>query len=176
MTDENESEKAMNRRNVLKGIGATGLAATGLAAASGSAAAQQSANNNPITYNPNQYSIDGAEEVGALQVSLSSVDEQAGTASGTVSGKYRGENGVEQFEESFSGVPISVAPVNSGSAFGVGGTASMQGRQTLISLDLGPINLNVLGLIVQTNEIRLRVKCDPAGGLLGNLLCSLLGN
>jgi hypothetical protein len=176
MTDENAFEKTTNRRKVLKTIGATGLAATGLAAASGSAAAQQSGNQNPIVYKPGEYSIDDKEAIGSLRVSFDSVNTQNGTASGTVSGRYRGENGVETFEDTFSDAPIAVREVSQGSAFGVGGTASMQGTQTLISLDLGPINLDVLGLIVQTNEIRLRVKCDPAGGLLGNLLCSLLGN
>ncbi|UPV75155.1 hypothetical protein M0R89_03575 [Halorussus limi] len=172
MTDENEPNTT-NRRRVLKTIGATGLAASGLAAVSGSAAAQQSGNKNPITYNPNEYTLDGGEGVGALKVSLDSVDEEAGTASGTVSGKYRGEKGVEKFEESFSGVPISVEPVNSGAAFGGGGAAAMQ-QQTLIFLDLGPITLNVLGLIVETNRIQVRVSCDPSKGLLGQLLCGLL--
>jgi len=174
MTDENEHNETTNRRNMLKTIGATGLAASGIAAVSGSAAAQQSGNENPITYNPNQYSIEGGEAVGSLKISLENVDGE--TASGTVSGKLRDDNGVESFEKSFSDAPISAKEVSSGAGFGVGGTAAMQGTQTLISLDLGPIDLDALGLVIQTNEIRLRVKCDPTGGLLGNLLCSLLGN
>jgi hypothetical protein len=44
----------------------------------------------------------------------------------------------------------------------------------ILHLDLGPINLNVLGLAVQTNEIVLDIAAVPgAGNLLGNLLCSV---
>ncbi len=39
---------------------------------------------------------------------------------------------------------------------------------------LGPINLNLLGLSVRTNQINLRIDAIPgAGNLLGNLLCGI---
>ena len=39
---------------------------------------------------------------------------------------------------------------------------------------LGPINLNLLGLSVRTNQINLRIDAVPgAGNLLGNLLCGI---
>ena len=41
---------------------------------------------------------------------------------------------------------------------------------------LGPINLNLLGLVVRTNQIQLRIDAVPgAGNLLGNLLCAVTG-
>jgi len=43
----------------------------------------------------------------------------------------------------------------------------------ILSLHLGPIHLNVLGLVVDTSEICLDVTADPNGGLLGNLLCNV---
>jgi len=44
----------------------------------------------------------------------------------------------------------------------------------ILNLDLGPINLNLLGLVVRTNEINLRIDAVPgAGNLLGNLLCGI---
>jgi hypothetical protein len=45
---------------------------------------------------------------------------------------------------------------------------------SILSLNLGPINLNVLGLVIRTNEIQLRIDAvQGPGNLLGNLLCSL---
>jgi hypothetical protein len=46
----------------------------------------------------------------------------------------------------------------------------------ILNLDLGPIDLNVLGLRVQLNEVELDITAVPgAGNLLGNLLCSIAG-
>ena len=45
---------------------------------------------------------------------------------------------------------------------------------SILSLDLGPINLNLLGLRVATNDIHLLVEAIPgAGNLVGNLLCAV---
>jgi len=47
---------------------------------------------------------------------------------------------------------------------------------SILSLNLGPINLNVLGLVVRTNEIQLRIDAvQGPGNLLGNLLCAVTG-
>jgi hypothetical protein len=44
----------------------------------------------------------------------------------------------------------------------------------ILHLDLGPIDLNLLGLTVHTNEIVLDIAAVPGpGNLLGNLLCSV---
>jgi hypothetical protein len=43
----------------------------------------------------------------------------------------------------------------------------------VLDLSLGPINLNLLGLVVQTSPICLTITATPGGGLLGDLLCSL---
>ena len=46
----------------------------------------------------------------------------------------------------------------------------------ILALDLGPINLNLLGLVVRTNQIQLRIDAVQApGNLLGNLLCGITG-
>jgi hypothetical protein len=46
----------------------------------------------------------------------------------------------------------------------------------ILALDLGPINLNVLGLVVRTNQIQLRIDAvQGPGNLLGNLLCGITG-
>jgi hypothetical protein len=43
----------------------------------------------------------------------------------------------------------------------------------VLDLSLGPINLNLLGLVVQTSPICLTITAHQGGGLLGDLLCSL---
>lgn len=43
----------------------------------------------------------------------------------------------------------------------------------VLDLSLGPINLNLLGLVVQTSPICLTITAQQGGGLLGDLLCNL---
>jgi hypothetical protein len=49
------------------------------------------------------------------------------------------------------------------------------GECGILDLALGPINLNLLGLQVDTSPICLVIYADPDGGLLGNLLCAVAG-
>jgi|1186.fasta_scaffold139079_1 hypothetical protein len=45
----------------------------------------------------------------------------------------------------------------------------------VLSLTLGPLHLELLGLIVDLNRVVLTIKADSNGGLLGGLLCGLAG-
>jgi hypothetical protein len=46
----------------------------------------------------------------------------------------------------------------------------------ILHLDLGPLDLNLLGLHVHLNEVVLDVEAIPGpGNLLGNLLCAVAG-
>jgi hypothetical protein len=45
----------------------------------------------------------------------------------------------------------------------------------VLSLTLGPLHLELLGLIVDLNRVVLTIKADSNGGLLGSLLCGLAG-
>jgi hypothetical protein len=64
-------------------------------------------------------------------------------------------------------------------ALATGGAQAAQvppipGACQVLNLVLGPINLNLLGLSVRTNQINLRIDAVPgAGNLLGNLLCGI---
>jgi hypothetical protein len=50
------------------------------------------------------------------------------------------------------------------------------GACEVLNLRLGPINLDLLGLVVRTNAINLRIDAVPGqGNLLGNLLCAITG-
>ena len=43
----------------------------------------------------------------------------------------------------------------------------------ILNLELGPIHLDLLGLVVDTSAICLDIVADPQGGLLGQLLCGI---
>ncbi len=50
------------------------------------------------------------------------------------------------------------------------------GACSILNLVLGPIDINLLGVRVRTNQINLRIEGVPgAGNLLGNLLCGITG-
>ncbi|MFC0002603.1 hypothetical protein [Micromonospora siamensis] len=54
--------------------------------------------------------------------------------------------------------------------------ANIAGTCDILNLDLGPLDLNLLGLRVQLNEINLDITAvQGAGNLLGNLLCAVAG-
>lgn len=53
------------------------------------------------------------------------------------------------------------------------GAQSSQLVCRILTLTLGPLDLNLLGLRVQLNQVNLRITAIPGGGLLGDLLCGL---
>jgi hypothetical protein len=58
--------------------------------------------------------------------------------------------------------------------FGVVGAAqSSQLVCRILTLTLGPLDLNLLGLRIQLNRVNLRITAIPGGGLRGDLLCGL---
>jgi hypothetical protein len=44
-----------------------------------------------------------------------------------------------------------------------------------LDLTLGPVDLNLLGLLVLLDTVHLTITADSEGRLLGSLLCSLAG-
>jgi hypothetical protein len=51
--------------------------------------------------------------------------------------------------------------------------AMAPGPCQVLDLVLGPLHLDLLGLIVDLNQVHLQITADPNGGILGSLLCSL---
>ena len=46
----------------------------------------------------------------------------------------------------------------------------------ILDLTLGPLHLDLLGLVVDLNEVHLQITAEQGpGNLLGNLLCSVAG-
>jgi hypothetical protein len=66
-------------------------------------------------------------------------------------------------------------PISTASAAGGSGQQALRAVCTVLDLSLGPLDLNLLGLLVHLDRVHLVVTADPAGGLLGSLLCSLAG-
>jgi hypothetical protein len=56
---------------------------------------------------------------------------------------------------------------------GPAGAQSSQLVCNVLTLTLGPLDLNVLGLRIQLNQVNLRITAIPGGGLLGDLLCGI---
>jgi hypothetical protein len=46
---------------------------------------------------------------------------------------------------------------------------------TVLDLVLGPLDLNLLGLMVHLDRTQLRITADPRRGILGSLLCAIAG-
>jgi hypothetical protein len=62
-------------------------------------------------------------------------------------------------------VPVTVpAPLN-----------TAQVTCNVLNLVLGPLHLNLLGLVVDLNQVVLNITAEAGGGLLGNLLCAIAG-
>ena len=53
-------------------------------------------------------------------------------------------------------------------------TASPLAICPILDLTLGPLDLNLLGLMVHLDTVHLTITADSTGGILGSLLCSLV--
>jgi hypothetical protein len=86
---------------------------------------------------------------------LSGVLTAAGTFSGFVTPSGGSTSSVTQ---NFTGVPVT----------------AIDPSCSILTLTLGPLNLNLLGLVVTLNQVNLTISAiSGAGNLLGNLLCDV---
>lgn len=122
--------------------------------------------------------------VGTIRVTrLDQAQDGSLLASGIITGVA---NGVE-FTQEFSRIPatlrgqgaVSSTQVESavvGSGPSADAAAPMQvAACDILLLDLGPLHLDVLGLVVDLNEVVLDIAAQAGGGnLLGNLLCAVV--
>ena len=85
-----------------------------------------------------------------------------GTLKGKLAGHHITRYGVK--------MPASLNGGTSGSSSSARAAANCQ----ILDLVLGPINLNLLGLVITTNQIHLNITAvSGPGNLLGNLLCDV---
>jgi hypothetical protein len=94
-------------------------------------------------------------------------------AVGTFTGTVAGVNNDQPFTANFT------APVSSnGQSISGASTAAGAASTTcpVLDLTLGPLHLDLLGLVVDLNQVHLQITAQSGpGNLLGNLLCSLAG-
>lgn len=188
MTENDDSSQ--RRRNVLKTLAATGLAGAGLAGASGSATAQSSTGRGGGGFRQLTFDV---EKKGTIvedtdAVSKIDVDEDA-TFDGKLtftdldvnedgelvaSGRLQGtlsSNPVEQISETFQNVVLGLVE----DVLGILSPDS-SGECPILTLDVGEIFLDLLGLQVETSTIEIDITAVAGeGNLLGNLLCAVAG-
>jgi hypothetical protein len=81
----------------------------------------------------------------------------SGTATATIKGRV--------YTAPFSNVPVTISLAQNQTNASAG--------CPVLDLALGPINLDLLGLVVQTSPICLVITAHAGGGLLGDLLCNI---
>ena len=154
-------------------LAALAVCAVSLGAAGTASAAQQPAGT-PLTQTVNVTGSKGFK--GKLAIDRFATRSGKMVAIGTLTGTVRKNGKTKRIKSRQVTVPASV--VGAGSGSGSGAKAAqvppIPGACQILNLVLGPINLNLLGLSVRTNQINLRIDAIPgAGNLLGNLLCSI---
>ena len=143
---------------------ATGLvAATAAPAATGSGTVVTSADGTTTTGLPvtGTFTITRFKKVGGTLQAL-------GTFTGSV-------NGMPVAPQQASAAVTSVDGHALSGASAAASTAA-SGTCQILSLTLGPLHLDVLGLVVDLNQVNLDITAQQgSGNLLGNLLCAVAG-
>lgn len=145
------------------------VAAVFVLAAAGAAPAAD--NPTPFSFPVNVSSVDQGTFNGTFKVSRFAVHEGALVASGVLSGTLVDENAVAT--AIYRTVTIPVILPSGGATRAV--PAQAIGCEVL-HLELGPLDLDLLGLVVHLDRVVLDITAVPgAGNLLGNLLCAIVG-
>jgi len=149
----------------------SGLAATALLAVA-TALPASAAGNTPLSV-PVAGSVNGHAATGTLNISRFEKSNQNVFAVGTLALTYSATTGVSQSVVVPARVPLVLPSATSGAASTLAPTAAAGPTCQILSLTLGPLHLELLGLIVDLNQVVLNITADPNGGILGDLLCSV---
>ncbi len=156
-----------------------GLALTFLAATADVASAQGRGNGPPGPSLPVAVAgaaDDGSTFAGTLNIRRFERSGDAVNAVGTITGVLTRADGSTRNIATLAEVPVDLE--NSGPTDTASGSAVViqQLACEILDLRLGPLDLNLLGLVVHLDPIVLTIDAQPgAGYLLGNMLCSLAG-
>jgi hypothetical protein len=102
--------------------------------------------------------LNGEETEGILTIRNFTPSQQQLFANGTLS--FTDPAGIGRQ------VPVRL-PVNDITTQQDGGTCQ------ILFLDLGPLHLELLGLIIDISQIIISITADPTAGILGSLLCAI---
>jgi hypothetical protein len=106
--------------------------------------------------------VPGGSFVGSFTLQRFAVVDGAVAAVGRLTGTLTGPGGVTTTILQTLRLPIPIGNV--------------QATCDILHLELGPLDLNLLGLVVHLNQIVLDIDAQSGpGNLLGNLLCSVAG-
>jgi hypothetical protein len=112
------------------------------------------------------FNADAAPKTSALNVvpTITSIDLVDGqlVASGTANAVIKGR----EYTAPFSNVPVNISLADDQ-------TGAVAAGCPILDLELGPITLDLLGLVVETSPICLQITAYQGGGLLGDLLCGI---
>jgi hypothetical protein len=151
----------------MKNLIASLAAVTALAFAGTAQAAPQTS---PFTFPVNATSVDQGTFNGTFKITRFAATNGAVVASGVVTGTLVDENGVTTSIIRFVNVPVILPGADSRAV-----EALAIGCEVL-HLELGPLDLDLLGLVVHLDRVVLDITAVPgAGNLLGNLLCAIVG-
>ena len=140
--------------------------------AAGTASAAQEPAETPLTRTVKVTGTKGFK--GTLAIDRFATRNGKMVAIGTLKGTMRKNGKTKRVKARTVTVPASL--VGAGSGAKAAQVPPIPGACQILNLVLGPINLNLLGLVVRTNQINLRIDAVPgAGNLLGNLLCAITG-
>jgi hypothetical protein len=140
--------------------------------AAGTASAAQDPAETPLTQTVNVTGTKGFK--GTLAIDRFATRNGKMVAIGTMKGTVRKNGKTKRVKARTVTLPASVLGAGDGSGAKAAQVPPIPGACQILNLVLGPITLNLLGLVVRTNQINLRIDAVPgAGNLLGNLLCSI---
>jgi hypothetical protein len=107
---------------------------------------------------------------GTLRITSFAVQNNALVASGIVTGTVQTTTGIKGVAKMVT-IPVNLA---GGAAAASKATAAAAVSCDILHLELGPLDLDLLGLVVHLDRVVLDLSAAPgAGNLLGNLLCSV---
>lgn len=109
----------------------------------------------------------GAAAPAQAQISLSSITNIENVAYDAATGVLT--VGSATLQGTLAGVPFTTDITN----LTLGPAPAGSGSCSVLNLTLGPINISLLGLHVDTSSICLTITAQQGGGVLGDLLCGL---
>ena len=120
----------------------------------------------PFAFPVHAFSIEQGVFDGTFTVKWFGVENGALVASGVLAGTLVDENGVTTSIYRTATIPVILPTIRA-----TGGEVC-----DILHLELGPLDLDLLGLVVHLDKIVLDIDAVPgSGNLLGNLLCAIVG-
>ncbi|GAA4452179.1 hypothetical protein GCM10023189_15180 [Nibrella saemangeumensis] len=119
--------------------------------------------------------VDGSSFSGVFTISRFIEDGSQVLAVGTISnikGKKLSGSAVKTITSQQWTLPVSFPSMGTASL----GDITAQATCEILELTLGPLDLNLLGLVVHLDQVNLTIDAQSgSGNLLGNLLCAVAG-